>query len=1096
MKIICLTGFPDRETKKKWGRIMRLTLFLMVGFLLTASASSYSQNTRLNIKLKNGTVTELMKYVEDNSEFVFLYKNEDLDLKKKVDVELENATIQQVLDAGFKGQNVGWDVYDRQIVIHKAEKLRIPEQPAQQQRTVTGVVTDQSGQPLPGVTVVVTGTTTGTVTNPDGNFSLAIPDGAETLQFSFVGMRTQEMPIEGRTTFTVVMEDDMIGIEEVVAIGYGTQRRREVTSSIATVKEEDFNPGAISSSPLQLVQGKIAGLTISRAHGGDPTRDVHMILRGISTVRGDLTPLIIIDGIAGGNLNNISPEDIESIDVLRDGSAAAIYGTRANAGVIIITTKRGTPGRPSVEYSAYVYTETWLNKPNVLNASEWNQTKIDFQNSGNPLLEARAISIVDYGADTDWFNEITRNVPISQVHNLSFSGGSQTTSYYASLNYRDLQGFILESNNNILNGRLSLTHTGLDEKLTVQMNLSNSLRKSNPVNYQVYRQALGRNPTIPVYNEDGTFFELPGWEMYNPVALLKQFQQDEDRIDLLANTKISYELIKGLKLSASGAIQRSNDMRGEYESRDSWDSVLGGYKGYAERSSRQWIDRTFESTIDYSNHFNGNHGVTGMVGYSYQDFTYENHGASNRYFITDDFLYNNLGAGLHVPQGNYDGDIWSSKNSSKLIAFFGRVNYNFDQKYMLSASLRNEGSSRFGTNNKWGLFPAVSAGWTISREKFMDNLDFIDNLKLRIGYGITGNQGIGNYISLLRLGTAGVMLYDGEWIPGFTPASNPNPNLRWEKKAETNIGIDLTILSNIDLNIDLYNRKTTDLLYEYAVPVPPNLYSTLWTNVGEVNNKGIELTFAAQPVSSSVFTWRTSFNISYNKNMLVSLSNDQFEHSHLDHTNLGAPGLNETHVFRLEEGQPLGNFFGWRHAGFTEDGKWLFWNADRTEKLTAQEVGIEEKAVIGNGLPKSTMGFTNLFTYKNFDLNVALRGSFFFDIVNSRRIFYENVIMIPTNVIQSALDSELVDDPQFSDYYVERGDYLKFDNITFGYNIPIENHYFKQLRVYLSGQNLYTITAYKGQDPELGIEGLSPGLDYRWIYPSVKTFTFGINVKF
>jgi len=973
----------------------------------------------------------------------------------------------------------------------------IKQEVLQPQEGVTGKVTDEDGNTLPGVNIIIKGTLTGTITNVDGNYSIEVEDPDAILVFSFIGMLTQEIKVGDQTEINITMARDIIGLEEVVTIGYGTQRRKEVTSSIATVREEDFNQGAISSSPMQLVQGKIAGLAISRAHGGDPTRDVHMLLRGISTIRGDLSPLIIIDGVPGGNINTISPEDIASIDVLRDGSAAAIYGTRGNAGVIIITTKKGTPGKLAIAYSAYAYTETWANKPRVLNASEWKQMKIDFQNSGNPILEGRAISIIDYGDDTDWFNEITRRAPMSNVHNLSITGGTESTSYFASVNYRDLQGFIDKSNNNMLNSRLSLTHSGLNDKLIVQMNLSSTLRKSNPVNYQVYRHALGRNPTMPIYNDDGTFFEVPGWEMYNPVALLHQYQKDEERIDLLASTKITYALVRGLKISASGAMQRSNDIRGTYESRDAFNSVLGGYNGEAERSTRQWIDRTFESTLNYSNLFEGGHSLTAMTGYSYQDFSYEGFGASNRYFITDAFGYHNLGAGLHVPQGNYQsGDLWSTKNTSKLIAFFGRVNYSYGDVYMLSASLRREGSSRFGKDNKWGFFPAVSVGWRISHESFMENVNFIDDLKLRIGYGITGNQGIGDYISLQKLGSAGVMLYDNAWIPGFAPSSNPNPNLRWEKKAETNLGIDIAMFNNISVNIDLYNRKTTDLLYEYDVPVPPNLYSSLWTNVGEINNKGIEFTIAAKPVATSNFSWSTNFNISYNKNLVVSLSSDEFQHSYLDHTALGAPGMTGHTVFRLEEGQPLGNIFSWKFAGFTDDGKWLFWNADQTEKLTAADIKYEDKVILGNGLPKSWMGFTNTFTYKNFDLSVAFRGAFFFDLVNTRRNFYENRIMVPSNILKSALDIPVVDDLQFSDYYVERGDYVKLDNITLGYNIPVTNIAFKELRFYASAQNLFTLTGYKGQDPEIGITGLSPGMDYRWIYPSVKTFTFGVNLKF
>ncbi len=1076
--------------KKRNLRVMKLLICFFILSVFNAEGSDNSLEN-FNLNYERISLGEILPEIESTSDYKLLDQTNFIDLNEAVNLQTSDKRLKETPGMAFSYDNEFFRELDGDVIDITNTSFTL------QQNIISGTVTDAStGEPIPGVNVIIDGTMIGTITDTKGQYSLRVDRPDAVIVYSFIGFISRRVSVGDQQTIDVALSLDFAELNEVVVVGYGTQRRREVTSSIATVREEDFNQGAISSSPIQLIQGKIAGLAISRAHGGDPTRDVHILLRGVSTVRGDLSPLIIIDGVPGGNLNTIAPEDISSIDVLRDGSAAAIYGTRGNAGVIIISTKKGTPGRPAVSYSSYAYTESWLNKPRVLNAAEWNQMKTDFQNSGNPLLESRASSIIDYGHDTDWFNEITRRTPISNVHNLSITGGTETTSYFASVNYRDLQGFIRESNNNILNGRLSMTHSGMNDRLTVQMNLSNTLQKSNPVNYQVYRQALGRNPTLPVYNDDKSFFEIPGWEVRNPVAMLEQYENDEERIDLLANTQISYQLARGLRVSATGAMQRSNDIRGLYEARDALNSVMGGYKGSAERSSRQWVDRTFESTINYSNVFKGFHNINAMTGYSYQDFTYEAFGASNRYFITDAFGYNNLGAGLHVPEGNYQNDIWSTKRSNTLIAFFGRVNYSYDDRYMLSASLRNEGSSRFGKDNKWGFFPAVSAGWTISRESFMDNVVFIDDLKLRVGYGITGNQGIGDYISLQRLGSAGVMLYDGAWIPGFAPASNPNPNLRWEKKAETNIGLDIVMFKNISVNIDYYDRKTTDLLYEYAVPVPPNLYSSLWTNVGEVSNKGIEFTIAASPVTTSDFSWRTNFNISYNKNMLVSLSSDDFQHSHLDHTALGAPGMSGHTVYRLEEGQPIGNIFSWKFAGFTEDGKWLFWNADQTEKLTSSEVRHEDKVILGNGLPKSWMGFTNSFVYKNFDFNIAFRGAFFFDLVNTRRNYYENVIMVPTNILRSALDIPLVDDPQFSDYYVERGDYLKLDNITLGYNVPVRSDVFKQLRVYVSGQNLYTITGYKGQDPEIGIQGLSPGMDYRWIYPSVKTFTFGVNVQF
>lgn len=1098
------------NTSKKTGKvdcmkvIMMSFAFMLIGGVSFAQTlgSLYPLNQQENNMLfvEDGMeLTEALALLENHFNVVFLYRSETVDgavvnSNRMLPADLDAALERLLNGKGLTFKNLNPKTYG--IYEKGGDTADISESAYALQHTVSGTIVDaQNREALPGVNIVVDGTTTGTTTNLDGEFQLTVSGPEVTLVISYIGYQSQTINLDGRTELNIELSMDVFTADELVVVGYGTQRSGEVTSSIATVRSGDFNQGASSSSPMQLVQGKVAGLAIHRAAGGDPTQDVHILLRGVSSVRGDNSPLVVIDGVPGGQLNTVSPQDIESIDVLRDGSAAAIYGTRGNAGVIIITTKKGQADNHSISYSGRSYTENWHNKPRVLNANEYRNLRTEFQNSGNPLLESRASSIVDFGHETDWFDAITEDFPISHEHFLSISGGSANTTYYGSINYRDLQGFIRESSNNILNGRLNITHSGLDDRMSVDVNISNTLRRGNPVNYQAYRQALGRNPTMPIYNEDGSFHEVDGWQMYNPVALLKQFQHDDENRELLANTGIRFSFTDGLDFSVRGAIQTRNQIEGEYESRNSWDSIQGGYSGQATRSAAQWTDRTFESYLNYTETFGTGHNFRGMAGYSFQDFEHESFRARNRNFLTDDLGYNNLGAGLHLSEGIYQNDVGSYKRSNKLVAFFGRVNYNFNNTYMVSASLRHEGSSRFGDGNKWGNFPAVSFGWAVSNESFMQDFTAIDELRLRVGYGVTGNQGFDDYISLERLQRAGVMFYEGNWIPGYAPGSNPNPNLRWERKAEINFGIDLAMLNNrLKFNVDVYDRSTQDLIYEYPVPVPPNLYPTLWTNVGDLKNRGIEFTVSSSPIVTPRFFWRTDFNISYNTNELVSLSDDVFSHSPLDHTALGAPGMSGHTVYRLEEGEPIGNIVGWRHAGFTDDGRWLFYTKDRSDIVTADQITFDDRVIIGNGLPKSIMGFTNSFNYRNLDLSLGLRGSFGFHLVNTRRNYYENVIMMPTNILKSSLDVPMVDDPQFSDFYVERGDYLKIDNLTIGYTIPVTG--IRYLRVYASGQNLYTFTGYSGQDPEIGIEGLSPGFDVRWIYPSVRTFSVGIDIQF
>ena len=973
---------------------------------------------------------------------------------------------------------------------------------------ISGTVTDEQKQPLPGVNILEKGTANGTTTDVSGNFSLNVEGESSVLVVSFIGYESQTVIVGSRSTIDITMQPDTKVLDEVVVVGYGTQKRKELTSAVTSVKSEDFNRGPIPNSPLQLIQGKVPGLGISRANGGDPTGDIQIQMRGVSTVRGNLSPLIVIDGVPGGNLNTVAPEDIESIDVLRDGSASAIYGTRGSNGVIIVTTRQGRSSTPSLEYSSYVYYEKYNNPVEVLNADEWRQLKVDFANSDNPILQNKVASIIDYGGDTDWFEEISQN-KLSQVHNLSISGASEKTNYYASVNFRDIQGLIKRSFNQIVNYRLSLSHSVFDDKLVFDFNIGSTHGKSRPSNYGMFTSAMLRNPTFQIYNDDGSFHEEVDLSGGNLVARIYQYENDQQRNENLASFRTTLNLTDALKVSVLGALQRTNNLGGEYYYRNAYANVIGGYRdlnGEASRSTEQSMDRTLETTLTYDKLIGDGHRLNVVGGYSYQDFQYEAFGATNRNFISDAFTYNNLNAGQALTDGVYKtNDVWSTKRSSKLIAFFARAIYSLNDKYMFTAGLRQEGSSKFGKDNKWGLFPAVTAGWRISEEAFLQDNRIINDLKLRAGYGITGNQGIQEYVSLERLSIGGTMLYNGRWIAGYNPSSNPNPNLRWEKKAETNLGLDIGMFDDrLIVNVDLYNRKTTDLLYEYTVPVPPNLYNTLWTNVGEISNKGVELAINYVPFRKTNFVWNTGLNISYNRNRLISLSNDFYKTKFQDLEDLGAPGLGNVNAYRLEEGQPIGNMYGYGFAGFTEDGKWLFWDKDNETKLSATEAQYEDRRVIGNGLPKYWFGFTNNFSFGNFDANILIRGAFGFDILNTKRLFYENRKLIPSNILKSGLSSPVVDDPQFSDYYVEKGDYLKLDVVNVGYTLPIKSSFIRSARVYVATKNLFTLTGYKGQDPELEINGLTPGFDRKENsgrdmlrdYPSTRTYSLGCSIRF
>jgi len=1111
--------------KKILRQLIMLSKRLMYGFfiqlfmcsVLLANTGKAQRKTieevTLSIDLRDKTLLQFFRHVEAKTDFKFTYNNDLVDLRQKVTVEERDLSLYKVLETVSRQIDLYFVQVNDNIHVKSPTNGKgvTVEMEHVKDVAVSGTVTDANSQPIPGVTVFITGTNIGTATDINGKYSITVPEGSE-LVFSFVGYETQKIALGGRTIINVTLREDMASLDEVVVVGYGTQKIREVTSSIAHLDESDFPQGAVYQSPLQLLSGRIAGLAVSRANGGDPTAGVEIQLRGVSSIRGSNAPLVVVDGVPGGSLSAIPPESIESISVLRDGSAAAIYGTRANAGVIIITTKQGVPGKQEITYSSYLYTERYANKPSMINSEKYRSLISEWANSDDDYLREAAAPMVDYGHDTDWFDVITQSA-ISQVHNLSMSGGSEHTRYFGSFNFRDQNGLIKRTGKSEINGKLSLIHTEIDGRLTVNLNLSNTFITAHPFDGNIMEQAYKRNPTMPVYNSDpsltsylynpsGELFEISGYRAPNPIGLIEQFDRDNRSAVFLGSGKVSFEFIPGLIGSVLGAYERLNATNNFYESKDSWSSwneTQAG--GSASKTSSLVESKTLESTLNYDFEIGGNHKFSALVGYSFQEQIDENFGAANRTFLSDLFKTNNLGAGLQISRGSFATPVSSSKSSNRLIAGFARVNYNYQEKYLFSASIRREGSTRFGIDNKWGNFPAVSAGWRISGEEFMANSSVITELKLRAGYGVTGNQGIPNYLSLSRLNRSGFMLYQGEWIPGYSPSSNPNPNLRWEKKSEANFGVDVTFFKNVSLTLDLYDRTTKDLLFEYRVPVPPNIFERTWANVGSINNKGIELSVSATAISKEDFIWQPSFNISFNSNKLVSLSNDLYEQSDLRLAlpNAGVFGLSDETIYRVEEGKPIGNIYTWEHAGFSEQGEWLVWNADNTEKILPTQANYEDRRVTGNGVPKSWFGFNNTIIYRDFDLQLSLRGALGFELLNMIHLHRARINMLPANIPVRTLDEPALLQSRslqnyLDSYWVEKGDYVKLDNLALGYTIPVKGVH--NLRVYLSGQNLLTITKYKGEDPEHSIVGLIPSHDDYWNYPKTRTYSAGLNLKF
>ncbi len=961
-------------------------------------------------------------------------------------------------------------------------------------KVITGKITDdQSNAPLIGASVFGKGTNVGTSTDDKGNFSITVPDNTSVLVISFAGYTQKEVDITS-SNLSIKMTRVTASLDEVIVIGYGSQKKKEVTASIASVKSENFVKGAVNDAG-QLIQGKVAGLSIATP-GGDPTANSQIILRGINSINASSSPLILIDGIPG-DLRTISPENIESIDVLKDGSAAAIYGTRGTNGVILITSRKSNGRISSVEYSSYVSTQTIVKKPPMLTAAEYRQ-----QIAGGATLS-------DLGASTDWIKEITRT-PISHVHNLTFRGGNPQTNYLVDLNYRSFQGIMLKSDNKAFNVRFDVNHSMFNGLLKANINMINTSQDYTTTgdgysfNGFAYRQALIRNPTSPIKDSAGNWFEQTGIFQYeNPLSRIYESDGKNTNQSTRVAGSLTLTPFSGLVISALGARTKFNEARGYSETKKHISTIRDSRNGYASRGFNERLQNLLEITATYSKVV-GSHSFTVLGGYSYQDNTYADSYMTNWDFPTDLFTYNNIGIGDAAKRGI--NAIASTRTKTNLIGFFGRATYNYKEKYLLMASVRREATSTLvGAKQPWGTFPAVSVGWRLNKEGFLKNVTAINDLKLRVGYGVTGTPPQSLFLGVARLGYSGYTLSNGAWVPQLVPVSNPNPDLRWEQKEEANIGLDFSLYNGrVNGSFDAYSRRVNGLLYEFPVPTPPNLFNTTWANVGVMKNTGFEAIINFTPVTSKDFEWSSSVNFSTNNNKLVSLSNDNYKTT-TPYFNTGYTGDPiQTYTHRVEVGRAIGEFYGYKVVDVDENGKWIFEGEDgKPVSYDDFKASDEDKRVLGNGLPKYYAGWNNNLRYKIIDLSVTMRGAFDYQILNFQRMYYENTGRTQYNQLKSAYDplfGKTVMDKnvplQFNSYYIENGDFWKIDNITLGCNIGKIGNIAKNTRVYISMLNSLVITGYKGIDPEVNRLGLAPGDDDRDKYPSVRTFTLGLNTTF
>lgn len=979
-----------------------------------------------------------------------------------------------------------------------SETLSTPkvENVQQNEVTVKGVVKDANGEAIIGASVIEKGNAkNGTVTDLDGNYTLKVKRGA-TLTISYIGFISQET--KGGN---VILEEDLKSLSEVVVIGYGTQKKADVTSAVVSVKAEDFTKGNFNDAG-DLIKGKVAGLTITKP-SGDPGAVTQISLRGIATVSGNAQPLVLVDGVPG-SLSSVPPENIASIDVLKDASAAAIYGTRGAGGVIIITTKTGQrEQRTEVTYNGYVSFSTWAKKADFMTSSDIRAGKTTFN---------------DEGYDTDWLDAISRTA-VTHNHSVSLSGGNAKTSYFGNFTYRNAQGVMKKTGNESMSVAFDLSHWMLNDMLKVNIKVNADQYKYD-VNDAgaIYRQAVIRNPTSPIWNTDGSYNEGSLLQYWNPVSMQNEQtgQYKDQTVKFTGN--ITLEPIKGWQTNLMLSKGQTLDRGGYYyTSNHSQQGVnqKGSYSGSAKRSGYTVDNKYLELTSKYMKNFNNVHRLDALVGYSYSEEEHDIDNMWNANFSTDYFGTNNIGLGTKLTDG--EASMGSNHYSSKLIGFFGRVSYGYADRYNILASLRYEGSSKFGDNHKWGAFPSVSLGWNIMNEEFMKSTkSWLSNLKLRAGWGVTGVIPQGNddvwggaYRSMLRYSYNGGNYYrDGKWNKGLKSASNANPDLKWETAREINIGVDWSLWNDrLSGSFDFYNKKTSDMLYEYAVPSPPNLYTSTWANVGEMRNTGFEFMIKGVPVQTKDWRWETQATLQHNSNKLLSLSNSLYQ---TDNTlwlqGVGDPVTQYTH--KVEVGQSLGRIYSLKAVGVSDQGLFLIENpktgqcAEFYQEMRNDYDNWYE--YMGNGIPKFTFGWNNTINYKDFDLSLQCNGQFGFKIINQQRVFYENNAHA-YNKLKSATDKIGGNRPLsgaqsqvVTSYYIENGDYFKLSTLTLGYTYTPKNKtYIQNARIYGSVYNVFTITKYKGMDPELGSDNFwYAGVDDRDKYPTVRSFTIGLNVTF
>ena len=943
------------------------------------------------------------------------------------------------------------------------------------QATINGHVQDETGEAIIGASVVVKGSTNGTVTDFDGNFQLKCENGA-TLVITYIGFVPQE--VKAKNNLDITLKEDVAQLNEVVVVGYGSLAKKEISSSVVQINKEQFNQGA-ASDPMALIAGKVTGLNVAATADANPNAMTDIQVRGAGSLTASNGPLIVIDGIAGGDLRNIATQDVESITVLKDAGSAAIYGTRGANGVILVTTKKGsgTAGVTNVTYDSYIALNFAKPKPDILSPDEFRRSR-------------RA---TDYGASTDWWDEITRSTSYSLNQYISIDSSTKNGYFGASLNYKKGNGLDIVSKREEYGGRFVMEQRVL--KNFVQFNASVSARKVHEDwgNDGLFDTALTMNPTIPVKGANGNYYQPSSPSgIHNPVNDLLNNVNEGDRTYILGNADVKVNILQqemhNLSTSLSYALQYNDLKSNFYTPTTSSESYWTGFEGRANVNYQKWWTNRLEWLINYTLTLK-KHQLKAVLGYSWERSKWEQSGNENMNFVYDSMSWYGK------------ANLWGGSSESTLIGFFGRLNYNYNDMLYASASLRHEGSTKFGKNKKWGTFPSISLAWEVtSTPGLKDTFKMFQSLKPRISYGVTGRSDFDAYKSLSTYSSRSSYYLNNQWVIGYAPSLNANPDLAWEKSTAFNVGIDfVTLNSHLRGSIEYFDRRSKDLLYNYTAPQPPFIYDNILVNVGTTKNTGLEISLDYDVLSKTAVKWTTGVNWSTGSTKLTKLSSDVYKAAYLDLYQKPGLGTSE-YFFRVEEGGKIGQFYGYEHAGIDETGQLLIYDNEGEARPVAQ-ADPAWKRNIGNGAPKHFLSWSNSFRYKNFDLSMLFRSALGYKIFNMRKYGMGLKGCGTDNVLRTAYtdyNNITSGGGVISSYFLENGNYFKLDNVTVGYTFtPKKRELIESLRVYLTAKNLFTLTAYEGNDPSIVTSnGITPGIDTNSAYPQATQVSLGVTLRF